>query len=812
MPSTLRLLHARLTRVWMGGSLRWAAAAVIGLAWMAGAGAQETDLNGRPIREITFSGLGQILPRYVENQVRSAVGSPYDDRVVQNDIERITNLGFFSAVTARVLPLEDRGVSLNFEMVELPILTGVEIRGNRQVRDNDLWPLIRLRTGDAVNPFLIDRDRQAILDAYEEEGFFVTDVTVDQPSLEDDRRLVFLVREGPRIRLRQIEFEGNRVYPGGRLRKQIRARTWFPVFGSGNVLDREALKLDAARLRDYYQQRGYLEAEVDRRISVSDDQKDGRVTFLITEGPQWTVGDIRVQGFNGQPLVLPAAQVKLLMELKPGDVYSANKLRASANRITDHYGQLGYLETRLVRRNTTDPRASGIDRQFNPETNTVDLLVTLDQGVPSTVGKVIVRGNSLTRTKVVLRELRGVTPGRPFDRTGLERSRRRLNELSLFGNATITLLGSPADQPRDVLVEVAEQNTGSVSFGATISSDDGLLGAIDINQTNFDITDLPESVDDILANRAFRGGGQRFNLTLSPGSDNSRYSVGLADPYFLDTDYFADSSIFFFESERDEFDEERAGARLGLGKRFGDVWSAAIGGRVENIEVASIDPDASVDVFEVGGTSLITGVNARLTRSTTDSSILPSSGSRAVASIERTGVFGGDFDFTKASFAFDKFWTVSEDFLGRKSILRFRFDTGYIFEADEAPVFERFFAGGQSSFRGFDNRGIGPRGITASTGTLSDDSVGADFLLLAGVQYEVPLIDRYLRGVVFTDQGTLDNAVSLEDWRVSVGFGVRIAVPFLSQAPFAVDFAIPLVEEETDENQTISFAIDIPLR
>lgn len=776
------------------------------------ASANAAEFDGRPVRQIELNGLDQIESRVVENQLRSAVGKPYDEDTVQQDIVRITTTGYFGQAVARVTPTGDGGVTLSFDLDELPLLEGVEIRGNRALKTIDLRPLVLLRVGDPVDRFLIERAQQALTAAYEEKGYFVTDVTIDQPSLDHDRRLVFLIREGPRIRLRRLEFEGNTVFGPKELKKQIRSGVWAPVFGRKHVINREELKLDAARLRDYYRQRGYLEAEVDRRITVSDDQRDAVVTFLITEGPRWTVNDVRVEGFQGEPLVFTAEQLVRVMELQPGEIYSRDRQDASVRNILDLYGMLGYLDTRLVRRNSNDPRATGIDRLFNNENNTVDLLVTIRQGTPTRVGKVTVRGNGVTRTKVVLRELRGLTPGRPFDRTEFNRTERRLNETPLFSQATITLLGDRGDDFRDVLVEVHERNTGSIQFGATISSDSGLLGAIDVTQRNFDVTDLPESWDDFFANRAFRGGGQTFNLTLQPGSEDSRYSVSLSDPFFLDSDYFVETSLFFSENDRDEYDERRGGGRVGLGKRFGDVWSASAQLRGENVRLRDIEPNASLDVFEQEGTNLITSASVRIRRSTTDSNLVPTRGSRTTLSVERAGALGGEFNYTKASVSYDKFWTVAEDFLERKSVLRLRLDGGYIFDEDEAPIFERFYAGGHTSFRGFESRGVGPRGIRADTLTLGDDAIGGDFLLLAGLQYEFPLVDQYLRGVVFTDQGILDDEVTLEPWRVSVGMGIRLNVAFLSQAPFAIDFSIPIVDQDTDEDRAISFAIDIPFQ
>ena len=411
----------------------------------------------------------------------------------------------------------------------------------------------------------------------------------------------------------------------------------------------------------------------------------------------------------------------------------------------------------------------------------------------------------------MLRELRGLTPGRRFDRTGLDRSRRRLNDSPLFREATITVLGEPTDAVRDVLVEVTERNTGSITFGANISSDLGLGGAVDITQRNFDIADLPTSLSDLTSGKAFRGAGQTFDLTLSPGARNSTYSLNWSDPYFLESDFSFGVGFFLTERERADFDEQRAGGQVSLGRRFGDVWSARVRARYNQIDIDDIEPDASLDVFETQGTSDLTSAGVSLVRSTIDSVFAPSRGSRTTLGVDRAGAFGGDYDFTRLRANFNKFWTVDVDFLDRKTVLSFRLDTGLIVEKDEAPVFERFFAGGRS-FRGFDFRGIGPRGIRADTLEVGDESVGGRWQLLTTLQYEFPLVDNYLRGVVFTDQGTITDDPGFDDWRITAGAGVRMQVPFLSQAPFAVDFAIPIQQEDEDEEELVSFTLDIPFR
>jgi outer membrane protein insertion porin family len=760
------------------------------------AAAQGTEYAGRPVAEVRVQGLVLVPQELVRNQLRMDAGDPYDPETVENDIVRLTHLGRFNKVEAVVDQTADGTLVLTYLLSEQPLLSDVQVVGNKAISDQELLALVQLRSGDPADPFLLDQGKRRILAAYEEEGFFAADVNVDEELLFEQGILIFRVREGPRVRIRDFRFEGNEAFDDKVLRTEIDSRTYFPIFRKGR-LSREQLQLDAGAVRGYYRDRGYLDAQVGRRIDISADETDAVVTFVVDEGPLYTVEQVQVEGIT----VFPAEQVRLVMPLDPGATYTEPKVRESVENLRDLYGKLGYIEARI-----------DVQRLFHEDQPKVDVLVQVEEGQPYTVGKVSVRGNELTKSKVVLRQVRGMEPGRPFDREGLDTTRRRLRENPLFSEGTVTVLGSPEDEVRDVLVEVQEGQTGSVTFGAGISSDAGVVGAISVVQRNFDIADLPESFGEFVTGRAFRGAGQYFSLQLEPGSEQSRYAVSFREPYLLETDFFLDLSGFFFQREREDWDEQRFGGSVGIGQRFGDIYSASVGLRAEQVEISDIDPSAPVDAFDVEGSSFLTSVGLTFARDTTDSRIFPSEGSVASLTLDRFGALGGDYEFTRLRSRFQAFFTVDEDFLERRTVISTRLEVGYIFEEGEAPLFERFYAGGHRSFRGFEYRGVGPRGIRADTGEVGEDPVGGQWQLLTGVQYEFPLLDQFLRGVIFTDMGTVQNDVALDDWRVSIGTGVRLKIPFLSQAPFALDLAVPLVKQDGDETQLLSFDLEVPIR
>lgn len=779
---------------------------VLAVAAVSAVWAQGIDVANRPIADVRVEGIKQVPEQLVRNVIRVAKGDPYEASVVSEDIVRITHLGRFSSVQARIEPTPEGSVILIYVVTEQPLLSDVQTVGNKALNDQELLALVVLKAGDPIDPFLIDRGKQEIKRAYERKGYFVTDIAVDEEALNESNILLYRVREGPKPRIREIRFEGNTSFEEKQLRSRIRSNTKMIIFRKGE-LSRDMLEADATQVRDFYRQNGYLDAQVGRRIDLSPDQKDAVVVFVVQEGQRYTVNQIRIEG----NALFSEQQILESMTLKVGDVFSQDKLNKSQDAIEDLYGKLGFIESRI-----------GIDRLFLPDSALVDVVVNIAEGGAYTVGKLSISGNQTTRDKVILRQVRNIVPGRRYDRAGIEKTEQRLSESTLFSEGKVTVLGERGDPIRDALIEVKEKNTGSLSFGAAVSSDSGVIGAIDLVQRNFDATDFPESAEEFFKGRAFRGAGQYFAISLQPGNETSRYSVTFREPYLLETDYFLDMSAFYFTRERSTYDEERLGGYAGIGQRFGDVWSASVRGRGETIDITDIDDDAPPDVYEVEGDSFLTSMGLIVTRSTVDSRVFPTRGSRTEFGFSRFGALGGDYDFYSVTGEYRKFWTVDEDFFGRRTVFSMRVETGYIFDAEyesaidgstvkDAPLFERYYAGGHRSFRGFDFRGVGPINNDLNPeGKRSDDVIGGDWLFLLGFEYNFPIVQDFIRAVIFTDTGTVQEDFGFDEYRVSFGAGLRIKIPFLGQAPFAIDFAFPVLKEEDDEVQYVSFDLSLP--
>lgn len=775
----------------------WAVAFVCLYSSVDYAQGQAVEFANRPISELQITGLQRVPEQLVRNNIRTREGDAYDPQIIAADVARLTHLDRFSSIKVDVQQKADRSLIVTFVLSEFPLLIDVQVNGNDELSDQRLLGAALLRNGDPASPALIKGAINRMLQEYREEGYHFCTIDYNEQLLDRTSLLVFNVREGPLVKIKAIRFEGNDAIEATRLQRQVSSETaLWPV--RDGILNLDQLDNDAAAIRNYYNDHGYLDARVRRRIEDSPDQTEAIVTFLIEEGRQYTLSAIRVEGNT----VFSTPQIVEVLPIKIGDVFSRQAVREAVAEVTAIYHKIGYVRVVI----TTEEIYEG-------DAPRVQMVVRIEEGNQYLHGTIRILNNTQTKDKVVLRQVRGLEPGRPFDGTGIERTRRQMSRSQIFGDPQITLIDNEANPDiLDVLIEVQEKNTGSLSFGVGVNSDLGIGGAIQLTQRNFDIADYPATFTELFTGKAFTGAGQFFDLEIAPGTDFSRYRVAFAEPAFLETDYSFNTSGYFLQFDREKHDEDRIGFTLGTGRRFGDVWSVSASLRFENYQIKSVSPDAPVDVANVEGSNVLAAIELGVSRSTVEGGLFPHTGSVFTASIEKVGLFVGDFDYWRVNAGYTKYWTIDRDFMNRRSVLEFRTTAGYILPEDEAPTFERYYAGGHSTFRGFDYRGVGPRGIRNDTGTLGDDPVGGDFLLLVGLEYSFPLYDEYVRGVVFLDTGTVDDQLSLSKYRVSTGFGFRVVIPLVSRVPFAIDFGIPLIKESGDETQLVSFTFDLPFQ
>lgn len=755
---------------------------------------QAEPYDGLPVRGVELAGLKRVQRTLVENNIRTTIGEPYSSATIQQDVRNLTRLNQFRIILPKAeLTPDGSGVIVTYQFDEWSLAEDVQMTGNFAVNDQDLFGAILMKVGDPLDTFQINRAREQIVELYQKRGFYLAQVDVDADVLTESNIVLFRIREGPRVKIKAIEFRGNQAFESEQLQSNLKTKTSIFLFRTGQ-LDEEALATDIAALSDYYKDRGYLDVRIDRQLDLSNDLKEAKVVFLIEEGELFTMRSVKVDGATR--LLTP--QVTALIDIKTGDVYSKDKIQRSRTILMEGLGRLGYVDVSVDLQATRDPGAPFVDLQ-----------VTIREGAVARTGEIITKGNQLTQSKVILREL-DFRPDRPLSSVAIENAKRDIRATGLFQEVQITIADPDPDDPRyrDVFIEVKEGDTGSINFGAAVSSDLGVFGSIGLTQRNFDIADFPESFDEFIRGRAFRGAGQIFNINVQPGNDYSNYSIGLSDPYLFGTDNALSSSLAFTKRQQENYDESRAGGTLRLSRRLGEVWTGYVSTRYQSIDLTNIANSAPVDVFNVQNKNIVSGVGTGIVRTTVDNRARPTRGSRLELGMEQIGLLGGDFDFTRVTAEHTVFLTMDEDFLGRKSVLTLHTQLGYQFGGD-TPIYERFFLGGRS-FRGFDYRTVSPRGLRRN-GNPSTDPIGGDWLFFCGAQYDFPIFERFIGGVAFIDTGTVTSDLSFDNYRVSVGIGIRLFIPQLGQAPLAFDFGFPIVKESTDQTQLLSFSIDVPI-
>jgi outer membrane protein insertion porin family len=352
----------------------------------------------------------------------------------------------------------------------------------------------------------------------------------------------------------------------------------------------------------------------------------------------------------------------------------------------------------------------------------------------------------------------------------------------------------------DVFVNVRETQTGRLMIGAAVNSDAGLTGQLVVDEKNFDWRRVPRSWDDVMSGSAFRGAGQGFRIEAMPGSQVQRYMINFTEPYLGGTRVSFNLSGYLFDRQYFDWDEQRLGGRVGLGYRITPDLSLAANLKAEEVTITEPrilgvpELDAALGQHELYSTRF------SLTQDTRDIPFAPTQGYYLELAYEQTF---GSFDYPRGSLDFRRYFLVAErpDGSGRHVL---SFSNRLMVSGSETPVFENFFAGGYSTLRGFDFRGASPQ----SGGVV----VGGEFAMLGSVEYLFPVTaDDMLKGVVFCDYGTVEEEVQIEsdDYRVALGAGLRISIPAMGPAPIALDFAVPVARENTDDIRAFSFFMGV---
>ena len=554
--------------------LPWMAPAVF--IWAGLTSLAQQDQPARLIGAVEITGQETITEGYIREVIRIGPGDPLDQAVLDEAVQRLLRTGRFLTADADVQERDGRTVVV-FTVAERPTVTDIRFVGNVKFKDKKLRDMVPLAVGDPVDAFDVREGADNIVAAYHEKGYGNVAVEHDAELLAQTGELVYTIEEGPRVRVKKVLFEGNESIHRRDLAKQIETETYIWILRDGNF-DVDQVEQDAAAVQNYYRGEGYLDARASYRVEAGAKPDDLTVVFVISEGVRYQIESVTITGntvFTEEGLLGP-------LGTQPGRFILQLRLDRDVRDIQTRYGELGYIYAEV--------RA---ERVFSKTPGQVLVQITIDEGGQYRVGRVVPRGNTNTKDKVVRRALDLYPPNDLIDLTKLREAEQRLRETQIFSMATITPVGD-AEGVRDLVIDVEEsEQAGDFLFGFGVNSNSGLVGNIVLDIKNFDLFDWPRSFKEFIKLRSFRGAGQRLRIDASPGLEVNRFRIDFIEPYFLDTPMRFATSAYYFERGRESYDERRVGGNVSFGRRqdkgWLKGWYTEIALRAENVDVSDLD-------------------------------------------------------------------------------------------------------------------------------------------------------------------------------------------------------------------------------
>ncbi len=666
------------------------------------------------------------------------------------------------------------------------VIISIEFENNRKYKDKTLRKKLDFEVGNYIDPILAESGRRIIAEFYRKKGFPYIEVALNRKKLSEGK-VIYTVFEGLRMQIKSVKFKGNQAIKTSDLKKAIKTKTrsWllWPVYYT-----KEKIAEDVEKLRTLYYERGFL----NHRIAV---RGQTHIIFIIEEGPLYKVRNVTLKGnshFDNETLLAN-------LKLETGQTYYQRKAQAHAKRILKLYREDGYVDAEARQH-----------LRFVPEANVVDVEFKIDEGRQFRIGKIEITGNEQVHDKVIRRILDeyDFSPGELYNaniapKQGGGQLERYVQRMTMSEEAMIrpTQPTEGAPDRRDAIVDIKEGLTGMWNPGVAVGSDSGVVGQLIWQQRNFDIQDWPESIEEFITMRSFKGAGQSLRVALEPGTHVSYYSVTFTEPYFQDKPTSLDVAGSSYERWRESHDEKRKKGYIGFEQRLKNRWRPSFGFRVENVEVGDLDFDAPQEIIDVKGHNLLVGARLGIGRDMRDDRYTPSNGYRFDVGYEQVT---GEYDFGIVKGSTVGYRTLYEDLLERRTVLALKLLAATT--VSEAPPFDKFYGGGTSTYgiRGFEYRGVSTRGLQTNViNPVRKDPIGSDWIFLANTEITVPLIGENIGALFFVDSGTIDTG----RYRASIGAGIEISIPQLlgTRVPMRFEFATPFMKDEEDETQVFSF-------
>lgn len=734
------------------------------------------------VRDIRVEGVQRTEAGTIFNYLPIKVGDRVTDERISDAVKALYATGFF-----RDVRLEAQGDVLVVAVQERPTISSITYVGNKEFDTDTIKKALKdigIAEARIFDRSALERAEQELKRQYITRGKYAANVQTTVTPQERNRVAInFTIDEGDSAKIARINIVGTRAFTEKQLLSEMTLTTpgWLTWYTKNDQYSKQKLSADLEALRSFYQNRGYLEFNVDStQVSISPDKDDIFITLNITEGPLFTVGDVRVAG----DLVVPADDLERLIRVKPGEVFSRERLQASAKSISDRLGAEGYAFANVN-------AVPELDRAKQ----TASFTFFVDPGRRAYVRKINISGNAKTRDEVIRREFRQLEDAW-YDGPRIDRSKIRVKRLGYFEDVNVETPPVPGTPDQvDIEVSVTEKSTGNLLAGVGYSSAEGIVLNASVSQDNI------------------FGSGNALALGVNTSRFNRQYSVVFTQPYY--TVDGISRTIEGYQKSLDptglaiaQYASKTLGGALGFGVPITETDTINFGARYEHTRITlfSDSPPVYQDfVNQFGETSNAYILTAGWARDTRDDILYPSRG-RLQSVLLETGLPVGDLSYYKLQYVHSVYWPIYGSF-----VLMARADLGWGdgYSGKPLPFFKAFFAGGVNSVRGYETASLGPRDPFGN-------ALGGRRKIVGNLELFYPILkgDKAVRASVFADVGQIAGTTAsaggaldidqspFESFRYSAGVGVAWNSPI---GPLKFSYAIPLNAKDGDRQQRFQF-------
>ena len=746
------------------------------------------------IKDIKIEGLQRTEPGTVFNYLPVQVGDTMTEDKSSEAIKSLYRTGFFKDVRIEV----DQNILL-ITVQERPSIADIQFSGNKAFQSDKLkegMKGIGLAEGQIYDKSKLEFAEQEIKKQYLAQGKYTATVKTSASPLERNRVAIrFDIEEGIVSRIKEINVVGNQLYNKSDITSEFELKTtnWLSWWYKDDQYSKQKLTSDLEKLKSFYMNRGYLEFSIDStQVSITPDKEDVYITINISEGPKYQVSDVKLAGDLQQ---VPESELQNLIKIKKDDIFNREKITESTKAMNSRLGNDGFAFSNV-----------NAIPEINKEQHTASFTFFVDPGRKVYVRRIDIEGNERTRDDVIRREFRQVESGW-YAADKIDRSKVRLNRTQFFSDVNIETPAVPGSTDQvDLKVKVTERNTGSIMFGAGLSSSEGLVGSFNVTQANF------------------LGTGDRVSAQINTGSVNKTYSLSVTKPFYTPEGISLGYDIYRRDVNTSSlnvvtYNTSSYGAGIRFGVPLSEKNSISYGLTLDNTEVSALSADSPVRYQQycqkVSGSSTGCTMNS-LTASlgwsndSRDDILFPKKGELRRISGEITTP-GLDMQMYKLTLQETWYKDVTKDLT---VMLNGQFGYANSYGGKEFPFFKNFYVGGVNTVRGYAQGSIGPVCLVGDTSCGSNTSttnmfMGGNKQIVANAELfmPVPFIknNNQFRLSAFIDAGnvySMDQSVTLGDLRYSAGMGVLWVSPF---GPLKLVYAKPFNNQSTDKTESIQF-------